>query len=242
MLRKWWFLLPVVLVPFLEIAIFNFAKHAPPAKDNSLESKLFIVANPLDLAQIQTISKFRSCVGHNYSGRNAEGETETLRSMKHYIQPREELPTETISVFAPFDGKISEVRREATRGSQVWITPARVRGWQFIFFHIDLASEFDRSGVEVHSGQMIGRVNPESQTNFDMGLKFFGIASQIFDSPFLYMNELVLAEYAARGITKENIIVSKVERDNNPCQTLNGETGIDARFVGNGTSDWVELR
>ena len=111
----------------------------------SLETENFIVANPVDLEQINSISKFRSCAGHDYSGTNVNGEFETQRSMKHYLEPKQGLePTNSVKVFAPFDGIISEIEVDQDpRGKQVWLSPGG--GWHFIFFHIDhcCACNFD---------------------------------------------------------------------------------------------------
>ena len=85
----------------------------PPSNsvsENAEDDLLFIIANPLDLSQIQRISLFRSCVGHDYSGKNIEGEEEILRSMKHYLEPLPALVgTNQIKIFAPFDGKVAEI-------------------------------------------------------------------------------------------------------------------------------------
>src|SRR5437868_5023633 len=68
----------------------------------------FVTAAPLDMTQMESISKFRSCSGHDYSGHNIAGEVETGRSMKHYASPLHEFrgTEDKVKVFAPFDGKI----------------------------------------------------------------------------------------------------------------------------------------
>jgi len=53
--------------------------------------------------------------------------------------------------------------------------------------------------------------------NFDIGLKQFGPGKQVFNSPFLYMDSAVLDEYFEKGLTPEDVIISKSERDSNPC-------------------------
>ena len=40
---------------------------------NQKSSGMFVAANPINLSQIARISKFRSCIGHDYSGFNAVG-------------------------------------------------------------------------------------------------------------------------------------------------------------------------
>jgi hypothetical protein len=53
--------------------------------------------------------------------------------------------------------------------------------------------------------------------NFDIGLKQFGPGIQVFDSPFLYMDSTLLDEYLEKGLTPEDLIISKFERDSKPC-------------------------
>ena len=61
------------------------SRPANTSADANVENQKFITANPFNLSQISAISKFRSCVGHDYSGLNANGKEETKRSMKHYL-------------------------------------------------------------------------------------------------------------------------------------------------------------
>ena len=198
-----------------------------------------IVSNPLDLSQIEKISKFRSCVGHDYSGLNSKGEKETLRSMKHYVQPLPELiGSDKVKVYAPFAGVVSEVQ-DSFPGKQVFISSSTDRSWNFIFFHIVPTAEI-KHGAEVKAGQLIGSGSPDSPANFDIGLKKFGFAGQIFDSPFAQMSDSVLEEYRSQGITSENIILSKEERDRAPCP-VEGTRNGDALFPGSRQDDFVSL-
>ncbi len=208
----------------------------PESKDKPSEN--FITANPLDLSQIDRISKFRSCVGHDYSGLNSDGERETLRSMKHYIEP---LSTQSnaIKVFAPFDGEIREVNAES-RGSQVFISPNAARKWNMVFFHINLIPRIEE-GTSVQAGQLLGYGALDNSPNFDIALKKFSIKVQIFESPFLHMTNQILEEYTTKGITLENIIISKKERDADSCPvggTMNG----DAEFTSHSEQDFVKLK
>lgn len=71
-------------------------------------SATYITANPVDLSQIEKISKFRSCAGHDFSGHNFLGETETDRSMKHYLKPLSAFDDNKAALYAPFDGQVYE--------------------------------------------------------------------------------------------------------------------------------------
>ena len=181
----------------------------------------FITANPLDLSEISFISPFRSCMGHDYSGKNNDGERETNRSMKHYIGLKNSDPGSRAKVFAPFVGSIIQIDLEKTsRDSQVWIRPDRAEEFVFVFFHIDLMQGLTK-GSQVQSGQFIGYANIKMKgDSFDIGLKkseIFG-GPNIFDSPFNYMTSEVLKEFENKGITLQNVITSKEQRDNRPCQ------------------------
>ena len=199
----------------------------------------FIIANPLDLSQIQRMSLFRSCIGHDYSGLNTGGEKETLRSMKHYLEPLPSLiGTNKIKIFAPFDGKIVEIR-DGPPGKGIYIAAHAAPSWKFIFFHVVPAAEIEK-GTSVKAGEQVGTVSTEIH-NFDFALKQFGWKRQVFDSPLMHMKETVLEEYAQNGITLENIIVSKEVRDAHPCPVEGTKNG-DALFVGYIDQDFVMLR
>src|SRR3989344_7321343 len=186
------------------------------SENNPLEEDgEFIVANPLDLAEISYISKFRSCMGHDYSGKNINGEKETNRSMKHYLGVKPDIASNQAKALAPFNGTIIDVGAEKSgRDAQVWIRPNAAGEFGFIFFHIDLTPGLTK-GSKVQSGQLIGYANIQRRgDNFDMGLKKFERfgGPNIFDSPFNHMNGELLTEYKKKGITPQNIIVSKEER------------------------------
>lgn len=200
-----------------------------------------IINNPLDLAQIQKISKFRSCVGHDFSGKNVAGQTETLRSMKHYIDYENSLNPNLIKIFAPFDGEISQLNNNGSAGQQVYISANSDSAWNFIFFHVELLPQFNKSGASIKAGQHIGNVSSGAIVNFDIAMKKFGLRRQAVDSPFNHMNAEVLAEYAAVAVTPEIIIIPKESRDADPCPTVPG-SGPDAYFPsGDKPDDWVNL-
>lgn len=193
----------------------------------------FITANPLDLSEISSISQFRSCMGHDYSGKNINGEKETNRSMKHYLGIRDTVPGNRAKVFAPFHGTIIAVESEGTgagpgRGTQVWIRPDAAEDFAFIFFHMDLVSGLSKES-RVQSGQLIGYANTEH--NFDIGLKKFERfgGPNIFDSPFNYMESDVLADYEKKGVTPQNIIISKEQRDAAACR-FGGASGTNEQI------------
>lgn len=214
----------------------------PPShsvSENAKDDLRFIVANPLDLSQIQRMSIFRSCIGHDYSGLNIEGEEETLRSMKHYLEPLPALVgTDQIKIFAPFDGKVTEIL-DGPPGQAIYISAKAAPSWKFIFFHVIPAAGIEE-GTLVQAGELVGTVSTEIH-NFDFALKEFGWKGQVFDSPLLHMKETVLQEYVDNGITLENSILSKETRDAEPCP-IEGTRNGDALFTGYRDEDFVTLR
>lgn len=193
----------------------------------------FITYNPLDLTQTKALSKFRSCIGHDYSGQNIDGESETNRSMKNYIEPIDSLAqtTQQVKALAPFDGEISEIESDQDpRGVQIWLTPDTGGNWQFIFFHIDPLPHMIE-GTKVSAGELIGYANLTGSDNFDIALKTFSGFSQKFASVFDYMDASVIQQYETRGLTAANITVTKEVRDAEPCDF----------GVGSGNDDWVTL-
>ncbi|MAF80718.1 hypothetical protein CL628_01755 [bacterium] len=204
-----------------------------PGSSIPADAGAFITANPFDLSQIRSISAFRSCEGHNFSGDNALGEEETYRTMKHYVEAIGSLADteQRVKIFAPFTGRISQIGKDR-RGSQAYVSPeSGGEGWDVIFFHIDLLPQFAKRGAEFSSGEHLGYANLIDAANFDISLRNFGIGRQLNDSPFLYMTDDVLAQYAGVGITLDNMIISKEARNAAPCQLAPGESGRDAFYA-----------
>ena len=112
---------------------------ARPEPGGSPPPGLFITANPLDLSAVTEVSKFRSCSGHDYSGRNVAGEIETERSMKHYVHTALDWSgSGQLKGFAPFDGIVVSIQPEQfPMGQQMRIASTTAPGWTFIFFHAD---------------------------------------------------------------------------------------------------------
>ena len=195
---------------------------------------LLVVSHPFDLDQIEGISKYRSCFAHNYSGPTVDGQTEDNRSMKHYLIPLESVVknSQEIPVYAPFDGEIAEISTQEDFGYDVELTPnaGSDKQWRFIFFHILLNQGLEK-GSKVSAGQKIGKVKLTPAANFDIGVRQNSPdSSPLVDAPFKYFSPNILADYEKKGVTLENIIVTKAYRDQNPCQIKPGTEGMDAQF------------
>ncbi|MDE2213010.1 MAG: hypothetical protein KGJ34_00520 [Patescibacteria group bacterium] len=202
----------------------------------------FIVVTPVDLSKISSISTFRSCAGHDYSGLDVQGVMETNRSMKHYFMP---LPAyggtkDQIAEYAPFDGTVVKMFTEQTPiGQQVWIDDSSDPGyggnpppnvWNIIFFHLNPLPSI-AVGTHVHAGDLIGYadIEPPLQT-FDIGLEKYvgsnGIYNMELDSIFNHMSANVLETFAQYGATPGDMILTKAYRDANPCN-FNSVTAND---------------
>jgi len=229
----------VVLIIFSVLLVSCTPQEAPTDPLVTEDDLHFIIVNPLDLSQIQRMSLFRSCIGHDYSGLNTDGEKETLRSMKHYLEPLPSLiGTNQINIFAPFDGKVVEIL-DGPPGKAIYISAKAAPSWKFIFFHV-LPAVGIEEGTLVQAGEQVGTVSGDIHSNFDFALKQFSWKGQVFDSPFMHMTNSILDEYAAKGVTPENIILSKEARDAEPCPVEGTKNG-DALFTGYGDQDFVVL-
>lgn len=225
---------------------------------NSLSMGAFIMANPVDLQHVVRLSKYRSCVGHDYSPgimAKSGSESSTLenkRSMKHYIIiDVASTPSRTVKGYAPFDGTISYDTVDATMGIGVSITSPD--GWVFEFMHVEplaangkkvkagdvvVAAPADNAaaaGASKNTGTTPTGVN---ETNvFDIAL--FSISSKppIFESFIDHLAPKVAMLWAAKGFTAKSSIISKETRDAAPCITDGSWNG---NFVGNAPeSDYI---
>ena len=181
----------------------------------------WLTANPVDLAHVTAMSMFRSCAGHDYSGRNAAGKMESDRSMKHYIVTDVGWDQDgAIKGYAPFAGVVSFFPEESGIGQQMKIFNTRY-GWSFVLFHVTPAVP---QGAKVKAGQQVatwpGEHTAEAISHATPTVSFdFTLlgANGAIESPFLHMAPQVAALYAAKGFTAKSLIVPKATRDAAPC-------------------------
>lgn len=207
------------------------------AKPMSAPKDKVITASPIKLGQIVGISKFRSCQGHEYSGKNTDGEIESGRSMKHYLVPREDISQKlnTIEIYAPFNGTVTYLV-PGSKGREMILSPDRDKNWGFLIFHIDTLSGI-RNGSHITAGQLIGYANVKDRHDFDIGLTrtdgsilfekvlslirgtphFMFPKSNYLVSPFDYMDKGVTAQFREAGFDTDNLQISKDARDQKPC-------------------------
>ena len=234
--------------------IKNVVKVEPTKTNSTAQSSTpmgaFIVANPVDLQHVVRLSKFRSCVGHDYSPgimekSAAEGSTlENKRSMKHYIIiDVASTPSRTVKGYAPFDGVISYDTVGASMGIGVSITSPE--GWVFEFMHVEplaangkkvkagdviVAAPADNAaaaGASKNTGTTTTGIN---ETNvFDIALFSISAKPPLFESFIDHLAPKVAALWAAKGFTSQTSILSKATRDAAPCITDGSWNG---NFVG----------
>ncbi len=191
----------------------------------------FLVFHPINLSQTKKFSRFRSCSGHDYSGYNVKGELETERSMKHYIRRGDDI--HEMHMYAPFNGTVYKYYAEQ-KGNDYAL---EIRGdhsgkWLFEFGHM-FKMENLKLGDKVTAGQLVGSTKvggPYGGTEIALYYYTDG-KGWTRDTPFNYMSDELLRDYAARGLTPENMIFTKEERDADPC-----------RWKGEPAGTWVSLK
>jgi len=224
----------------------------------TLASGNFILANPVDLEHVVRLSKFRSCVGHDYSpgvlAKTGAGDTsvESKRSMKHYViidVPAS--PSRVVKGYAPFDGKVSYNTTDSSMGIGVLITSPN--GWIFEFMHVQalvaegtnvragdavVAAPADNAAAAAAAKNSGNTPSGGNTTNvFDIALYSAFTKPSIFESPFGHMATSIAALWSAKGFTFETTVITKGARDAAPCVTDGSWNG---NFVGTAPeSDYV---
>jgi len=218
----------------------------------------FLVANPIDLQHVVRLSKFRSCVGHDYSPGILEGKSgsvgslESKRSMKHYVIIDVPVtPARSVNGYAPFDGVIKYDTNNSTMGIGVSVVSSN--GWVFEFMHVDplvadgaqvkagaaiIAAPANNAAAAAAAKNSSGTPTGGSTTNvFDMALYTAASKPVVLESPFQHFAANVASLWAAKGFTSATAIISKDSRDAAPC-TVDGSW--NGNFVGQAPeSDYV---
>ena len=230
-------------------------------KINESQPPLKLVANFVDLNKVRQLSKYRSCAGHTTVPQDGR---EMRRNMKHYIEVYPEYRKEnTVEIYSPYDGYISVIRSDMADKleGEIWIAPERGLGnflppfnlWMFSFEHVQPRKGL-KLGDKIKAGELVGYASflviERTEPTFDAIYGKMAVPSAPkkldnwnspfadLDSIFDHMSKDVLAQYQKRGITREKIIVSKEERDRNPCVYR----GQGPYFENSGESaNWVVL-
>ena len=207
----------------------------------------YITAVPVDLNQINSISKYASCSGHNRDGYTFDKTLVSNLSLKHYWYPIASLQgtTDKVKVFAPFDGTVSVIQLEADKGglgrpqngNGLGLSTSIDKNVVFSFGHIYFTKQY-KLGDNVKAGDLLGFASM-SDPGFDFDIDLVGKSravnnSEILGSIFDHMTKEVLATFAEHGITQSDMKISLAERQSHPCDFSAG--------IGRTTADWVALK
>ena len=209
----------------------------------------YISVLPVDLTQIMSISKYRSCSGHNRDGYTFDQVLETNRSLKHYFYPVAQFQgtLDKVKMFAPFDGTVASINLEAAKvggrpmnGNGIGLSTSLDKAVLFQFGHIYFVKAF-KVGDSVKGGELIGYA-ALGEKEFDFDLDLLGTwpakdGKEILGSVFDHMTPSVLAAFASVGVTPLNTKETKAFRDQHPCD-FNGQGQRDDRTS---TVNWVQL-
>lgn len=215
------------LVSTAFVSIISAQKDPPPQ----------ITANFVDLNKIEKISTYRSCAGHVTVPKD---EREEKRNMKHYFWVKPEFnKSKTVEIYSPYDGYVADIRSDLKDNleGEIWISSQQIFAmvpplgvWSFSVQHIDIRPEL-KLGDKVKAGELIGwlPVSEKRGDSFDIVYGKSGFPPKTIDnwtapfadldSVFNHMGDNVFAEYQKKGVaTKEEFIIAKEKRDQNPCQ------------------------
>jgi len=207
-------------------------------------AKGFVTASPVDLDQVAAFTKFRSCAGHDYEGTSTSGVHESDRSMKHYVEARPEYlgTTGQFRVYAPFAGTIDylippalDIAESATlRGGSIWMNvpgTETVEDGVAVYLTVQIGHVYPlaglQQGVSVNAGDLIGYGALNGGDELDLVVRSEPGSQEYLFSFIESMSPTVLAQYAARGVTLDNVIVSKAYRDAHPCGFVENNGGAE---------------
>lgn len=199
----------------------------------------FIDHDFIDLAKIESISKYRSGSGHDYSF----GSGESCRSLKHYYNTKQTpasndyknshqgLPPEftkeaAIPIYSPVDGEIAAINSEQVPiGEQLDLKVKQYPRLLVRLFHIYTLPDI-KKGQTITAGQPLGYIGQYQNTDIAVFVRR-GLTKTNYYSYFDLMTDRLFATYQERGIKdRASLIISRAERDRNPL-------GCDGeRFLG----------
>ncbi len=181
-----------------------------------------IKVNLCDVDKVNMTSKFRSCAGHPYP---KSQEPYSSSSEKHYIALKYMYFEDTeinVSLYAIWDGTIEAIDDDTGTvkvGKQIQLSSA---GWTAIYMHVNPLPSL-QAGQRVTAGDKIGYCDvpypPRNYTSFDICIHRHRAFSDPGYSYFEMLSDNLFAPWAARGVTRADIIIPADYRAQNPCQT-----------------------
>ena len=239
----------IILLPVIGFILKQ--KFGPGLNIDQLAGEKFISANPVDFSQVIAISRFRACAGHWYGQTDIYGIAESSSNMKHYFVPLESLSPsqDKVKIFATFNGKIAEVIDDQ-RGKIINLVPENSGNWVFTIYHINPAGNV-RPGNNVKAGELMGyaAINKKGDS-FDFSLLvksgrggYNHLAS--IDSIFFHFTDSVKNEYDVIGATTQEMVISRADREESPCQCIRGEpntTTCDFEYAYLDSKDYFKIK
>jgi len=215
-----------------------YTLNHPHAGDNPYNSALyglpkFILKDYIELDKIDSISRFRSGIGHDYSD-----DYEACRSMKHYFKPQYDVDWGAVKIFSPVNGIVTNTFPETIGGNQIAISPFGMPAFNVTIFHVNYTVPVN-IGDTLWAGQQIG-THTGPQTTSDIAIRVNASNNtQLLVSYFDVMTDRLFACYMSRGvISREELIITKEDRDADPLLPCNGY-----QFFVHGTiENWVTLQ
>jgi hypothetical protein len=195
----------------------------------------FVRKDYLPLSEMESITKFRSGVGHDYSD-----QYESNRSMKHYYAPKPQYregngTNHDLKVFSPINGTITEIKPESRilsngqfQGYQIHLTPDNYQMFDVILFHVNYLPGIS---VDLHvtAGTWLGYADMRESYTSDIAVACVYAAPPVYNwggppdrglkylSVFQVMDEALFAQYQKRGVSnRTEPIISKEFRDAHP--------------------------
>jgi hypothetical protein len=236
---KWWgWILIILSVPVLAFVYLFFSTTWGHIIDTDYNNPpIFVTHNFVNLDNFDSISKYRSGVGHDYSGNG-----ETCRSMRHYFGHsaaskevgngddklkayQGEPTTDAVEIYAPADGWILGISGENTKvGKQMQFAGKGSKGWIIRLDHMYPAKGIHML-MPVKAGQVIGHIHDGQ--SIDMTVRYDYRGAPRLASYFKVMADEVFAEYQARGIkTRDQMIIPKEVVDANPWKCAGGDPNV----------------
>lgn len=175
----------------------------------------FVETDYIESSKIDSISTFRSAVGHDYSD-----DFESCRSMKHYFKPRDQVDWSAVKVCSPVAGVVFRTEDEWA-GARVEIEAAQCPAFGFVLFHVKLLKPL-RAGDKVAAGQWLG-FHVGRQTYSDLAVSIRTPKGRMLVSYFTVMSDALFDTYRQRGLaSRADAIISKKSRDADPLTCRQG--------------------
>lgn len=201
----------------------------PEAPAEPAERLAFITMSPVSLKEVESISPFRSCEGKRFGLTDINGSSEPKSSMRHIVRIKKQYAGNA-SVFAPYNGEIVRIDESSASFGPRFILERRPwNGWSATFENVILSAGL-AEGSKVLAGEKIGKVTGDS---FSVALQQFDnlaklvyreagplldVAHLNLDSIFPHMSESVRRAFSLAGYTEDEMVVSRQEREDEPCE------------------------